>query len=152
MKGHRLDLDAFLLACLPRTTPCRGQAQAAPSNPAGPQKLTVVAAQRIARKNHPQIQAATQLASAAEAQVQETRSVYYPQATGSLTGVDAENNSRIAAGALNNPIIYDRFADGVEVNQLVTDFGRTHQLVKSSDLHAKAQQENVTVTRADVLL
>src|SRR5579872_1910045 len=115
MKGHRLYLVALLLACLPGATPCRGQAQPAPSNPAGPQKLTLDAAQQIAIQNHPQIQAATQLASAAEAQVQETRSVYYPQATGSLTGVDAENNSRIAAGALNNPIIYDRFANGVEV-------------------------------------
>src|SRR6202040_1079085 len=51
-----------------------------------------------------------------------------------------------------NPIIYDRFADGIAVNQLVTDFGRTHQLVKSSNLYAKAQQENVTATRADILL
>jgi len=35
---------------------------------------------------------------------------------------------------------------------LVTDFGRTHELVKSSDLHSKAQQENVVTMRADVLL
>ena len=66
--------------------------------------------------------------------------------------VEAEHDSRIAAGVLNNPIIYDRFANGIAVNQLVTDFGRTHELVKSSNLHAKAQQENVTATRADVLL
>ena len=64
----------------------------------------------------------------------------------------AENDSRITAGALNNPIIYDRFADGVTVEQLVTDFGRTHELVKSANLHAKAQEENVTTSRADVLL
>jgi outer membrane protein len=123
--------------------PCRAQA---------PQKLTLEEAEQIAIQNHPQIQAATQLASVATAQVMEARSSYYPQATGSVTGVEAESGSRIAAGALNNPIIYNRFADGVEVNQLVTDFGRTHELVKSSDLHAKAQQENVTATRADVLL
>ena len=66
--------------------------------------------------------------------------------------MEAENDSRITAGALNNPIIYDRFADGVTVGQLVTDFGRTHELVKSSNLHAQAQQENVTTSRADVLL
>ncbi len=116
------------------------------------QTLTLQQAEQIAIQNHPQIQAATQLASAAAAQVQETRSSYYPQANASLTGVEAEHNSRVAAGALNNPIIYDRFADGVTVSQLVTDFGRTYQLVKSSNLRAKAQQENVTVTRADVLL
>src|ERR1022692_4511671 len=116
------------------------------------QKLTLQEAEQIAIQNHPQIQAATQLASAAAAQVQEARSFYYPQAYGSLTGVEAENNSRIAAGALNNPIIYDRFAEGVMVSQLVTDFGRTHHLVRSSDLYAKAQKENITATRADVLL
>src|ERR1700730_7127544 len=122
---------------------CRAQA---------PQKLTLQEAQQLAIQNHPQIQAATQLASAAAAQAQEARSSYYPQAYGSLTGVEAENNSRIAAGGLNNPIIYDRFAEGLVVGQLVTDFGRTHELVKSSNLHAKAQQEDITATRADVLL
>jgi outer membrane protein len=133
----------FFFVSIFAAAPCRAQA---------PQKLTLQEAEQIAIQNHPQIQAATQLASVATAQVMEARSSYYPQATGSLTGVEAEHNSRIGAGALNNPIIYDRFADGIEVSQLVTDFGRTYELVKSSNLHAMAQQENVTVTRADVLL
>jgi outer membrane protein len=38
------------------------------------------------------------------------------------------------------------------VSQLITDFGRTHELVKSSGLHAEAEKENVTTSRADVLL
>jgi outer membrane protein len=116
------------------------------------QSLTLQEAEKIAIQNHPQIQAASYLAGAAKAQVTEARSDYYPHAYGSVTGVKAENNSRVAAGALNNPIIFSRFADGVTVQQLVTDFGRTHELVKSSELHAKAQEENVTTTRADVLL
>jgi outer membrane protein len=116
------------------------------------QRLTLKEAEDLAIQNHPQIQAATQLASAAVSQVQEVRSSYYPQVNGSLTGVEAENDSRVAAGALNNPIIYDRFSAGIAVNQLVTDFGRTYELVKSSNLHARAQQENVAATRADVLL
>lgn len=133
----------FFSVLLFAVVPCRGQA---------PQKLTLQEAEQIAIQNHPQIQAATQLAFAAAAQVQMARSSYYPQANGSLTGVEAEHNSRITAGGLNNPIIYNRFADGVTVTQLVTDFGRTYELVKSSNLHAKAEQENVTATRADVLL
>jgi outer membrane protein len=133
----------FFSVVILAAVPCRAQV---------PQKLTLQEAEQIAIQNHPQIQAATQLASAAAAQVQEARSFYYPQAYGSLTGVEAENNSRIAAGSLNNPVIYDRFSEGLAVNQLVTDFGRTYQLVKSSHLRAQAQQENVTATRADVLL
>ena len=116
------------------------------------QKLTLQEAEQTAIQNHPRIQAAMNLASAAKAQVTEARSTYYPTVYGSLTGADAESNSRIAAGALNNPIIFDRYSNGVTVSQLVTDFGRTHELVKSSNLHAQAQQESVLATRADVLL
>lgn len=116
------------------------------------QPLTLQEAERIAIQNHPQIQAAVNLASEAKAQVTQQKSAYYPTAYGSLTGVDAENNSRITAGALNNPIIYERYANGLTVTQLVTDFGRTHELVKSSSLHAQAAEENVVTSRADVLL
>lgn len=117
-----------------------------------PQALTLQQAEQIAIQNHPLLQAASNLAAAAKAQVTETRSAYYPTVYGSLTGVTAENDSRVAAGGLNNPIIYDRYANGVTISQLLTDFGRTHELVKSSDLHAQAQQQNVAATRADVLL
>lgn len=116
------------------------------------QSLTLQQAEHLAIQNHPLIQAASNLASAAKAQVTETRSAYYPTVYGSLTGVGAENDSRIAAGGLNNPIVYDRYSNGITVSQLVTDFGRTHELSKSSDLHAQAQQEGVVTTRAQVLL
>jgi outer membrane protein len=124
----------------------------APSFAQNAQPMTLKEAEQIAIQNHPQIQAATNLAAAARAQVKEVRSVYYPQAYGSATGAVAENDSRIAAGALNNSIVYDRYANGMTVNQLVSDFGRTHELARSSNLHAQAQQENVTTTRAGVLL
>ncbi|MGC2529832.1 MAG: TolC family protein, partial [Candidatus Acidiferrum sp.] len=94
--------------------------------------LDLQQAEQIAIQNHPLIQAASNLASAAKAQVTEARSAYYPTVYGSLTGVGAENDSRVAAGGLNNPIIYDRYANGLTVSQLITDFGRTHELVKSS--------------------
>jgi outer membrane protein len=116
------------------------------------QSLSLQDAEKIAIQNHPRIQAAQDLASAAKQMVREVQSNYYPQVYGSLTGAEAEHNSRITAGVLNNPIIYDRYANGVTVNQLVTDFGRTHELAKSSNLHAQAQQETVVTSRAGVLL
>lgn len=128
-----------------------GQASA-PAPPQADARLTLADAEKIAIQNHPQIQAAVEVANVAQEQVKQARSAYYPMVNGSLTGAEAENNSRIAAGALNNSIIYDRYANGVAVSQLITDFGRTHELVKSSNLHAQAQQENVVTTRADVLL
>jgi outer membrane protein len=137
------------------STPSAYQAPAPPAQnqtSATGQRLTLQDAQNIAIQNHPQIQAATQLARAAAAQVTEVRSAYYPQATGALSGAEAQSGSRIAAGFLNSPSIYDKFAAGAAVSQLVTDFGHTHQLSKSSNYHSQAQRESVVTTRADVLL
>ena len=116
------------------------------------QTLTLPQAEQIAIQNHPQIQAAAALASVAQAQVQEVRAPYYPNANGSLTGAEALSSNRIGAGVLNSPSVFDKYANGFLVSQLITDFGRTYQLVKSSNLHAQAQQENVVTSRADVLL
>lgn len=145
----RVLLIVLLLVPAFSQTPAVAQMAQSPPNV---QQLTLHQAEQIAIQNHPRIQVAMNLASAAKAQVTETRSAYYPTVYGSLTGVDAENNSRVAAGGLNNPIIYDRYANGVTVNQLITDFGRTRELVKSSDFNAQAQQATVVTTRADVLL
>lgn len=122
------------------------------ASPQASESLTLQDAEKIALQNHPRVQAAGYLALAAQARVTETKSAYYPLAFGSVTGAYAENNSRIAAGGLNNPTVFDRFAYGVTISQLVTDFGRTHELVRSSKYAAQAEQANVTLSRADVLL
>jgi outer membrane protein len=123
-------------------------ATAAP--PATP--LTLAEAEQSALQNHPQIQAATFGALAATQVVREAKAAYFPTVVGSLSGADAESGSRIAAGGLNNPIIYNRIAGGLSFSQLLTDFGRTHALVASSSLNAQAQQEAVSSQRASVLL
>jgi outer membrane protein len=128
------------------------QAQPTGQMPASSQGLTIDDARRIALQNHPHIQAARSTAAAANEITTETRSAYFPTVSGSLTGVEADPGSRIAAGALNNPLIYNRFAAGVAVDQLVTDFGRTQNLVASSRLQAQAAQSDVNLSRADVLL
>jgi outer membrane protein len=75
-----------------------------------------------------------------------------PAAYLSVTAVDSRPGSRIAAGALNNPVIYPRAAAGPTVSQLVTDFGRTNSLVASSRFQAKAQDESAAATTADIIL
>ena len=117
-----------------------------------PMRLTLDEAEALALKNHPQVNAALLNAAAANQVTTEVRSNLYPTFFGSVTGAGALNNSRIAAGALSNSIIYDRLATGFTVGQTITDFGRTSNLVESSRLHAQAQQESATATRADVLL
>jgi len=117
-----------------------------------PQRMTLKQAETLAVANHPQIKAASFTAAAAEQVTTEVRSAYYPAVYGDLTGVQAEAGTRLAAGGLNNPLILDRFASGLAVGQLITDFGRTHRLSQSAGLHAGAERAGVVVTRADVLL
>jgi len=162
MRGSRW-LLRFVFVSTMAFIAARCGAQSAPNNSASAaaqpqpqiqaaQRLTLTDAEGIAIQNHPQIQAAAELALAAAAQVKEVQSAYYPQANGAATGVKAETNSRIAAGFLNSPSVFDKFADGLSVTQLVTDFGRTHEFSRSSHFRAQAVQEHVITTRADVLL
>ena len=119
---------------------------------ATPMRLTLAQAQDLAVQNHPQLAAARSTASASHQVPLELHSAEQPQFSGSLTGVGAENGSRLAAGFLNNPTLYSRIGAGVSLNQLVTDFGRTKTLVQSADLHAQAQDQSTEATRTQILL
>jgi outer membrane protein len=114
--------------------------------------LSLKDAEDLAIKNNPQISVGRLLALASQQVTREVRSNLWPTATGDITGVDAHENSRITAGSLNNPIIYERAAGGVTVSQLITDFGRTNNLVASASLGAKAEAQNAVATKEQVLL
>jgi len=123
-----------------------------PSSASGSKVLTIPEAEAVALRNNPQITVGKLKALVAAQVVREARSALMPTANLSLTAVDSRPGSRIAAGYLNNPVIYPRAAAGVAVSQLVTDFGRTTNLLSSSLLFAKAEDENAAATRAQVLL
>ena len=80
------------------------------------------------------------------------RANFEPTLSGALTGVGADSGSRLAAGGLNNPVVYNRVGTGLLLSQLVTDFGRTSSLVDSAKLHAQAQDQVTQTTRAQILL
>jgi len=126
--------------------------QAGASAPQNARPLTLTDAEAIALKNNPQITIGKLRALVAQQMVREARSGLLPTAFLSLTAVDAYPGSRITAGALNNPIVYTRAAGGASVSQLVTDFGRTSNLLSSSKYGAKAEEQNAEATRADILL
>jgi outer membrane protein len=117
-----------------------------------PPTLTLQQAEAIALQNHPQIQAAQHEAAYAGHQVTITRSAYYPQVTGDLTGSEGNENSRIGAGDLSASRLFDRFGQGVVAQQLITDSGRTPSLVASSRLQSQASQQDLQASRYDVLL
>jgi len=114
--------------------------------------LTLSQAEALAIKNNPQISVARLIALASQQVVREARSDLWPTATGDLTGVDSQAGSRLTAGMLNNPVIYERAAAGVMVTQLITDFGRTTNLVSSANYAAKAENQNAVATKQQILL
>lgn len=125
----------------------------AAQSPPQPVSLTLDQAIATAIKNHPQIAIAQNLASAAGERVTEARSAYYPLVNGSITGTQTnDQNARIGAGAINASRMYTREAQGIQINQLVTDFGRTHNLVSSSRLEQQAEQQGAVATRYDITL
>ncbi len=117
-----------------------------------PQRLTLADARRIALANNPRISAAALTAAAAHQRPAQYRASYAPSLTASFTGVGADAGSRLAAGGLNNPVVYNRLGSGVTIGQMITDFGRTGNLLAGAKLHAEAQDQATVANRADVLL
>jgi outer membrane protein len=131
-----------------------GQASEAPQQQATSpaQVLTLKDAEALALKNHPQVLSAQYQSLASNEAVREQLAAYYPTAFGSVTGSIAGKDTRIGAGFLTDSQLFNRFGLGITVDQLITDSGRTPNLVASSRLQARAAQQNVQATRYNVLL
>jgi outer membrane protein len=117
-----------------------------------PPRLTLQEAEAMAIQNHPQIQAAQHEVNYSSQLIVENRSAYYPTVTGDLTGSQGNNLARIGAGDLTASRLFDRFGQGAIVRQLITDSGRTSNLVAGSRLQSQAAAQNAQATRYDVLL
>jgi len=126
-------------------------AAAAFAQTAPPTKLTLRQAEDLALKNHPQVLAAENEVGAMGQEVVEARAPYFPALAGEITGSGANQQARIGAGFLTASRLFNRFGQGINVSQLITDSGRTSNLVASARLHATAAQQNYTATRYDVL-
>ena len=94
--------------------------------------LTLQQAEALAIQNHPQIQAAQNEVNFAHQQVTINRAPYYPAIAGEITGSQANNLARIGAGDLSASRLFNRFGQGAGLTQLVTDSGRTPNLVASA--------------------
>jgi outer membrane protein len=114
--------------------------------------LTLTDARRLTVENNPQLGSAKLTASASHQVAPQYRANLLPSLTGLATGVGADSGSRLAAGGLNNSVVYSRLASGVSASQLLSDFGRTRSLMASADLHAQSQDQATEGTRADLLL
>jgi len=148
--GSQLETLAQATPLLSASSNPNASAPPAPS-PAGT-RLTLAEAEKMALEHNPNISVSHLLQLAQNQVTREVRSNEMPTATGDLTAVGAHDNSRITAGALNNPIVYNRAAGGLTVRQLITDFGRTRNLVRNAQSNAKAQLDTERATIEDITL
>jgi outer membrane protein len=83
--------------------------------------------------------------------VVEARASYYPTITGEVTGSQALSLSRLGAGLLPASALFNRNGEGIQVTQLITDFGRRSSLVANSQLLAQAADQNTQATTYDIV-
>ena len=122
------------------------------SQPEVREKLTLQQAEATALANHPRIAGALNRAEAAAQIPIEIRADAMPTVSANFTGAAALDRSRIAAGGLNNPIIYDRIAAGFTLTQVITDFGRNRDLADSARLRADSLKQLTEVARGDIVV
>jgi outer membrane protein len=152
---HVAGVVAVLLVCLSASRSIAQQQQ---------QTLSLKEARQIALANRPLVRAADLSVAGARQNTIQVQSARYPQLSASITAADAYRetttqdgkevvlDTRIAAGGLNNPTILRRESNGLFLSQLITDFGRTANLVESAKFAETAQQHQANATRAQVIL
>jgi outer membrane protein len=114
--------------------------------------LTRIEAEQMAIKDNPRVTVGRLLALAQHQVVRESRSAELPTATGSITAEDAEEASRISAGSLTASRLFSHAGAGATATQMITDFGRTRNLVASSKLQEKAQNAGALATTEDIVI
>ncbi len=157
-----LFFSAYMFAQAQQTAPSSPQTstgqkpapptQAGPATPTPGKPLTIREAEAIALRNNPQITVGKLLALQAQQYVREVRSQLMPQVGVNLTGVGSNNSSRLGAGYLTSGRMFDRAAGGVTFSQLITDFGRTWNLVATSQYQEKAADQNAIATTQQIVL
>src|SRR5487761_562080 len=117
-----------------------------------PDQLTLHEAEQIAIRNNPHVHVGRLLARAQHQVYRETRSAYLPQLEGGAVGSKAYTGSRFTFDGLRSTRLITHAGGGLDFHQLITDFGHTSNLIASSKLYEKAQQQHALASELDVIL
>lgn len=115
-------------------------------------RLTRQQAEQMAIKNNPRISISRLLALAQHQVVRQARSAEMPTSVASVTAVDAEDASRISAGTITASRLFEHAGAGANLSQLITDFGRTSNLISAAKLEEKAQNASAIATENDIVI
>jgi outer membrane protein len=114
--------------------------------------LTRMQAEQAALKNNPRVSISQLLALAQHQVVREARAADLPTAAGAITAEKALDASRIPAGSLTASRVLTHAGGGGNFTQLITDFGRTHNLVFTQKLQEQVATTNSLATREEIVL
>lgn len=117
-----------------------------------PTALTRPEAEKLALANNPRIRITDLIARIQQQAVRERRADELPYLNGNLTAVEANDGSRLSSGSLSASRLLKHAGMGVQLSQLITDFGRTQNLVASAKLQEKARQADAHASRLDIVL
>jgi outer membrane protein len=116
-----------------------------------PPTLTLEQAREMALANHPLLASLDYSSRAAAETPKQILSALAPQLNLGITASVADDNTRFAIQGLSSSLLISRAGAGVQLSQLITDFGRTRLLADSASSRADAQKEVVNSTRLQVL-
>jgi outer membrane protein len=125
---------------------------AAPADSGSQMTLTRMQAEQLALKNNPRVSVSQLLALAQHQVVREARAADLPTANGAITAEKALDASRISAGTLTASRLLTHAGAGGNFTQLVTDFGRTHNLVLTQKLQEQAAKANSLASKEEIVL
>ena len=117
-----------------------------------PTPLSRQEAEKLALANNPRIHISELIARVQHQAVRERRADELPNLNGNLTAVEANDGSRISSGSLTASRLLEHAGMGVQLSQLITDFGRTRNLVASAKLQEKARLADAQASRLDIVL
>jgi outer membrane protein len=117
-----------------------------------PTPLTRQDAEKLALANNPRIRITELIARVQHQAVRERRADELPNLNGNLTAVEANDGSRLSSGSLTASRLLEHAGMGVQLSQLITDFGHTRNLVASAKLQEKARLADAEASRLDIVL
>lgn len=136
----------------PAQTTTAPPVQTTPAPAAQLPDLTLAQAEHLAVRNNPRVTVGKLLALAQHQVLRETRAAELPALTANATAMDANEASRISAGSITSSRLLEHAGAGVNLTQLIFDFGRTHNLVLSQKLSAQASNANALATTEEIVL
>jgi outer membrane protein len=117
-----------------------------------PVLLTRQQAEKLALANNPNVQISQLIARVQHEVVRERRADELPNLNGNVSAVEANDGSRISSGSLTASRMLNHAGMGVQLSQLITDFGRSSNLIASAKLQERARVADAEASREDIVL